>query len=241
MERKIKSSKSLGILGGMGPLASSEFLASVLNNFHVEHDHEYPRIVLDSNTLIPSRSRAFLYNEDSPVPGMVEACKKLEGYNVDYIAIPCNSAQAWLHEIQPEIATPILDIRKITTSALVEQYPDCRQAVVLGGPVTYGMETYAAYLKKQNIASIKITPQEQDEVEKIIYACKKNQDRRKVEEMYSKLLFHIEKNYGGVIVLGCTEFGLLTASASVEIRTLDSMRVYADFTANILKNGDSGV
>ena len=149
--------KSLGILGGMGPLASAEYLIAVLGQFHVEQDSQYPRIILDSNTTIPSRGRAFLYNEASPVPGMIDACKQLETYHVDYIAIPCNSAQAWLKDVQSQISTPILDIREITVRALLERYPDCKQAVVFGSPVTYGMDTYAEYLQKENIQYIKIT------------------------------------------------------------------------------------
>lgn len=230
--------KSLGILGGMGPLASAEYLMAVLNQFQVERDSQYPRIILDSNTLIPSRGRAFLYNEASPVPGMIEACKQLENYNVDYIAIPCNSAQAWLKDVQSQITTPILDIREITVRTLIEGYPDCKQAVVFGSPVTYGMDTYAEYLKKENIQYIKITPSEQKQVERIIYDCKKNCDRDSLRTLFANLLQEVKEKYGHrcTIILGCTEFGLLSTKELLEnVCAVDSNFAYACFTAEVLR------
>lgn len=235
----LKNRKSLGILGGMGPFASAEFLMTILSNFHADNDSQYPRIIMDSNTWIPSRSRAFLYGEASPVPGMIASCRALEGYGVDYIAIPCNSAQAWLNELQPLISTPILDIREITTEALINSFPHCNQAIVLGGPVTYGLDTYKLYLEKRDIEYLKINAIEQKSVEDIIYACKKNIDRQILNEMYSRVLLSFEKKYGPqcVKILGCTEFGLL-AFPSMDLCLVDSMLEYAAFTAKLLDYRD---
>lgn len=238
-DMQLKSGKSLGILGGMGPLASAEFLMTLLNHFHVDQDRLYPRIILDSNTTIPSRSRAFLYGEASPVPGMIASCSALEGYGVDYIAIPCNSAQAWLGELQSQISTPILNIREITTKALLNKFPCCDRAVVLGGPVTYGLDTYKVYLEQEDVEYIKINADEQKEVEDIIYSCKKNIERQILNVMYSKVLLGFERKYGSdcVKILGCTELGLLSSSF-VNMSIIDSMSEYASFASKLLSCGD---
>jgi hypothetical protein len=85
------TNKRIGILGGMGPYATVIFMKNILDMTDAEKDWEHIHTIVDNNTKIPSRSRAILFNETSPLDGMLESCKKLESYTVDTIVIPCNS------------------------------------------------------------------------------------------------------------------------------------------------------
>ena len=98
-----KNKKTIGILGGMGPYATLMFLKNILSLTKADKDSDHIRTITDSNIDIPSRSRAILFNEVSPLNGMIDSCKKLKNYPVDAIYVPCNSADFWLDEVQKSI------------------------------------------------------------------------------------------------------------------------------------------
>lgn len=229
-----RSTTTIGILGGMGPLASAQFLREVLDNIPAKKDWEYPRIILDSNPHIPSRSRAWLYNETSPLPGMIAACKKLEKYNVKFIALPCNSAQCWLEPLQHSIKTQIVDIRKITVDNLVRDFPSVKQAIVFGSAVTLGTDGYKQYLENAGLEYIKPDADYQKDIESFIELAKLNSSENQLKENFLRLLQKMEDKNCAVI-LACTEFGLLGKSLrEITIPYVNSLSSYAKRCAELV-------
>lgn len=125
--------KTIGILGGMGPLATALFFKKLVEATPAKKDWEHLRVIIDNDPHIPSRTRHFLYKEESPVPRMIADCQKLAAYPVDFIVIPCNSASYFLPEIQPHITVPILNIMETTARGLASSHPGIRRVAVLGG------------------------------------------------------------------------------------------------------------
>jgi aspartate racemase len=231
-----RRSKTIGILGGMGPLASAEFLWKLLEYIPAAKDWDYPRIIMDSNTHIPSRSRAYIYNEDSPLPGMIAACKQLEQYAPACIALPCNSAQAWLDELQAALTTPVLNIFTAVTKRLQHDFRSNRQVVVLGGPVTYGKDTYKPYIEEAGFRYHKLDSATQKEVEAFIELAKiffTHDDRDKIFARCTSILYEICRKIGEkpIFILGCTEFGLVSDKIE-DYNFIDSLNVYAKYTVD---------
>ena len=100
--------KIIGVLGGMGPYATTMFMNNVYDQTNAEKDWDHVRLVVDSNPHVPSRSRAILYGETSPLEGMIDSCLKLQNYPVDLIVIPCNSAHFWIEEVKQKVKHPSL-------------------------------------------------------------------------------------------------------------------------------------
>jgi aspartate racemase len=237
-------SPSLGILGGMGPLASASFLQELLRHIPVKKDRDYPRIVLDSNPHIPSRSRAYLYGEASPLPGMIAACRELEAYKPEYIAIPCNNAQAWITELQQEIKTPIVNIFETAVDSLRNNLRHPCPVVVLGGAVTHGKQSYKPYLKRAGFTYQKISEALQKQVEdfietaKLAYSPAISMPGHNSAELLAGKFENLIKTVTTVhsqaaVILGCTEFGLVPSSLR-DIRIIDSMTEYAVAVAQLL-------
>lgn len=215
-------------------MASAQFLREVLDNIPVKKDWEYPRIILDSNPHIPSRSRAWLYNEPSPLPGMIAACKKLEEYNVKFIALPCNSAQCWLEPLQHSIGTQIVDIRKTTVDSLVRGFPSVRRAIVFGSVVTLGKDSYKQYLENVGIEYVKPDADHQKDIESFIELAKLNSSENQLKEKFLGLLQNMrDKNCA--VILACTEFGLLGNSLQgMTIPCVNSLSSYAKRCAELV-------
>jgi aspartate racemase len=230
--------KTIGILGGMGPYASNAFLQKILDKTPVKNDRDHIHIVLDSHPHIPSRTRYFLYSEESPVPKMTESCRKLAGYPVDAIAIPCNSASAWIEEIQRQISVPLLNIIAITVSYLGRHCPVKQGRIaVWGGLVTYKYETYRSYLEDKGYVYVKHSEQVQRDIEGFIETIKLNRITSALLQNINELGRYFEREMGvDLIIMGCTEFGCVD-NILYAFKHMDSLDVYAEYIVKYAKEG----
>ena len=70
--------KTVGILGGMGPLATADLFRKIITHTRAETDQEHIPVLIDSNTAIPDRTAALLYGGADPMPEMIRSAKRLE-------------------------------------------------------------------------------------------------------------------------------------------------------------------
>lgn len=63
------SKKVIGILGGMGPLATADLFQKITLHTVAACDQAHPRVCIDSNTDIADRTAALLHGGEDPVPG----------------------------------------------------------------------------------------------------------------------------------------------------------------------------
>ena len=134
--------KTLGILGGMGPWATLNFFEEILKNTEAEKDWDHLHIIIDNNTEIPSRTRALLYNEESPVSLMMTACYNLFRQGCDYIAVPCNSAHYFYDEVVKDTSIPWVNMLVVVADK-VRHY---QKVLILGGYATIEKRLYDKYL-----------------------------------------------------------------------------------------------
>lgn len=223
----MRKSKIVGILGGMGPYATVSFYQTILELTPVKKDWDHLRVIIDVNPHIPSRSRHHLFGEVSPVPGMVESCRRLEAYPVDFIVIPCNSASHYLPQVQAAVKIPILNIIQITSNAVSSRHPDVRRVAVIGGVITYENRTYEPFLKRHGIEYVHHPDPIQRQVEHIIELIKMNAPKEQTTAKFQALIRTIRQQCEvGAVLLGCTEFRCI-GSVATEVPLLDSSRELA--------------
>ena len=92
--------KTIGILGGMGPLATADLFQKITLLTEAETDRDHIRVYIDSNANIPDRTAAILSNGPDPVPEMASALRNLEACGADCVIMPCNTAHYFLPRLQ---------------------------------------------------------------------------------------------------------------------------------------------
>lgn len=102
--------KSIGILGGMGPLATADLFRKLVLLTDAACDNDHIRVYIDDNASIPDRTAAILEGGADPVPAMADSLRKLEACGADCVIMPCNTAHYFLPRLQALTATPILSI-----------------------------------------------------------------------------------------------------------------------------------
>lgn len=255
----------VGVLGGMGPYATIQFMKNVLDLTPARKDWEHVRMVVDNNCHVPSRTRAILFDEVSPEAAMLDSCQRLQGYPVDLIAIPCNSASYWAPRLQQKVKTPILDIVSTAVRELLAREGVGRVAA-LGGMVPHLTELYRVPLEAAGGTYVKIGEDNQEEVAAAIESAKAaGSGTAELRENFRNLVAKLADDYGlDGVVLACTEFSffhdeefpLLVVDSSLALARavvdfavhgkplhldIDNIKDFWDSRATMVENGEAGM
>ncbi len=204
-----KPELTVGVLGGMGPRATIQFLETVVNLTPANRDSDHIRMVVDINPTIPSRARHVLYGEASPVEAMVESCSRLAKFPVDIIVIPCNNACYFIEEMQEKIDIKIANIIEISVKKLKSDVINAQRCLVLGGRVTYERKSYEKFIRNYDMEYASPNESEQGEVDGLITSVKLNGYTKEVERRIGTLIEKIVDRQGAdAVILGCTELKL---------------------------------
>jgi len=112
-----KPSKKLGVLGGMGPAASAEFLRLLAAKAPAKIDQEHPIVYMISDPQIPDRSSAILGLGEDPTPRLKHNLHLLEEMGADLLAVPCNTAHYFIDTFRHELKVPLVHIIEETVLA----------------------------------------------------------------------------------------------------------------------------
>ena len=198
----------LGVLGGMGPLASAQFMARLTLLTPAARDQDHIPAVLWSDPRVPDRTAAQAGTGPDPLPALVRGLRALEGAGCGAIAIPCNTAHGWIDGMRAATTLPILHI---VDAAIA----DLRRAGIPPGPVgvmgtaaTLAMRLYQDRLEAAGWTYLQPTAAEMATcVSPGIAQVKANQ----VAEAYKPLaaiVTSLRDRGAGAVVLACTEIPL---------------------------------
>ena len=223
--------KVLGIIGGMGPEASAQLYMKMIKATKVKRDQDHFRIIIDSNPKIPDRTRAILGLGESPVPMIIETAKNLEKMGVDIACIPCITSHYFYEEIQAGTTMPIMNVLEELNTYIEKNYPGVRNIGVLATTGTRNTKIFNKYLKDFNI----IYPDDQiqeDAVMKAIYGegtgIKSGVTTGEPVELLEHAGEHVIAKGAELVILGCTEIGLVLSRHSLTKPSIDPMDVVAE-------------
>ena len=100
----------LGIIGGLGPLASADFYFKLTRMTEALRDNEHVPAVILSVPQLPDRTEAILAGHDGPLPALQAAVSTLNELGVDCIAMPCNTAHHWYDRLAATSRAGIIHI-----------------------------------------------------------------------------------------------------------------------------------
>jgi aspartate racemase len=194
--------KILGILGGMGPLATYTLYRNIIENTPVKNDQEYIDMVILNASYIPDRTAGILHHGESPLPYLLDAIKNLENTGCDLIVIPCNTSHYFYDELQNSCKVKILNMVDLTAEVLEKD--GIKKVYLMATEGTIKTGVYQKYFNIRNIETIIPSDDEIAEMMRVIYEIKagRTPDTSVLKGVAAKYYqFGCEK-----IILGCTEF-----------------------------------
>ena len=160
--------KTIGILGGMGPLATADLFRKITLLTDAACDNEHIRVYIDSNARIPDRTAAILSGGPDPVPEMASALRSLERCGADCVIMPCNTAHYFLPRLQAMTSLPFLSMLEATAKTCAKDFPG-QTAAILATKGTLATGLYEKALNAQGVHCLVPDEGEQDVLMHLIY------------------------------------------------------------------------
>lgn len=217
--------KTIGIIGGMGPLATCDLMRKIIENTVADRDQAHIRMFVDNNTNIPDRTAAILRGGIDPRPALTESAIKLQAMGADMLIMPCNTAHYFAEDLRKTVDIPILDMQQETAKKLREQGITCAAVLATDGTVQSGL--YDRALKEAGITPVYPDEEEQKLVMSVIYdyvkAGKTFTDRKRINAMID----HLQLQGAQGLILGCTELPIAFAPWETAIPKFDPTLILA--------------
>lgn len=106
----MRPKKVLGVLGGMGPAATADFLKLLAQKAPASCDQEHPQMIVYSNTITPDRTTYLLGKGPDPRADIRRGIRCLHEWGADVLAVTCNTAHFFLDEMKADIPMPLIHI-----------------------------------------------------------------------------------------------------------------------------------
>lgn len=223
----------LGVLGGMGPLATLDFQHKLLEATPAESDQQQLPSVVWNVPQVADRQKALAGLGPSPLPQLLHGIEKLNQAGASHIVIACNTAHHWYDALSRASAAPLLHIVDATLESLVAQKPQRVGIIATKGTLEAGW--FQRGLAAQGIEALEPTPEELAEwFVPGCYAVKRGQLREGGERL-NRLADALLARGAEQLILACTEVpvALRAVAASSLAQSLDPARALAQRCAQI--------
>lgn len=218
----------LGILGGMGPLATVDLMRKIIERTPARSDADHVPMLVANFPQIPARLAAWARRDDTPLAPMIVALKTLEDGGATLGVIACNTAHLWFEAMQAATRVPLLHIADATIVALRRRTPLPRSVGLLAtGPTLQG-RLYHDRLEAAGFTAI--APDEETQrtlVDTAIDAVKRNDPdcARMLARGAATALIAAGSD---CLLLGCTEMPIALEGSAVMDASVDPTAALAD-------------
>lgn len=223
----LETRRRLGVLGGMGPLATIDFLDKLVDATPATRDQQHIPLVVRFCPEVPDRVDALLRGGPSPEPALVAAAQSLEQCGAECIAIPCNTAHFWHAAVQRSVSIPVMHI----ADAALDAFRQSGLRGPLGIVATAGTLAAGIYQKRdETVDWIQPTSQELATLVMPGIHFVKSGEVAKATPLLEAAVDALVGRGAAAVLLGCTE-----VPVALRLRTAEDGGILLDATDTLAR------
>jgi len=213
--------KVLGVLGGMGPEATVDFMDKLVSATPAEVDQDHIETVVYNDPKIPDRNSAILNGSESPLPRLVRNMQRLENIGADVLAAPCNTAHYYFEELNTKTNADFINM--VTEARRELEAADIESAGLLATETVMETGVYANEFVNSSVDLIE--PDSRDSLMECIYDIKQKHHLR-AQKSFDIVIDELESKGVEALIVGCTDLALLEVRS--EARVFDTTTILAE-------------
>ncbi len=218
----------VGILGGMGPAATADLYMKIIAETPATVDQEHIPVVVYADPRVPDRTEALLHDGEDPVPWLVKGARNLDQLGASFIVIPCNTAHAFLSDIEAQVDTPILSMLETAAEAISGGYPGVRRVGLLATTGTIRSGIYQEAMKRRGIEVIAPDDELMENcVMPAIRAVKANNLHSSVRAHLVEAADNLERRGAHAVLAACTEIPVVLTDDDISLPLIDATQELA--------------
>ena len=217
--------KTLGVIGGLGPVATANFIELVATMTEAATDQEHMEMIVYNSPSIPDRTGYILDNtKPSPLPQMAAIGNKLAQQGADYIAIPCMTAHYFYPQLSAQIPIPIIHALEETVRHLQDH--GIQRVGIMATDGTIASRIFHGVLENHGMEPVTPDANGQKDMMHLIYGNIKAGLAPEMDRFY-RVRDALMQNGAEAIILGCTELALIKRDHSIGPGFINTLEVLA--------------
>lgn len=205
--------RTIGVLGGMGPAATADFMARLVAAVPAQRDADHPRVLVDSNPHVPDRNGA-LAGGPSPGPVLAAMAANLVARGAEVLAMPCNAAHGWADAV---LAVPGARLISMVDAALAEAVQLRPRAI---GLIAVGATLDARIYHDRS--PVPVIECDRALVQPAVDRIKAGDRGRHVRAMLAAESARLGAAGASVVIAACTEVPLVLRPSDVPVAFIDA-------------------
>jgi aspartate racemase len=217
----------VGILGGMGPEATADFYLKLVRATPAARDQEHLRVLIWSDPTIPDRTEALLTHGADPTPALIAGARLLKKAGAGMLAVPCNTAHAFLKDVQAEVDIPVIHMIQETAEYVQQLSPSVQKVGLLSTTGTQKAGLYQSWLNRKGVTVITPDSARQDLVMDSIHAIKAGRSAAAVRPLFTEAALDLIGAGAQAIIGGCTEVPVGLSGNDIPVPFIDPAEILA--------------
>lgn len=212
--------KTLGVLGGMGPAATLDFLAKLQAATPAARDQDHIRVLVDINPQVPDRNG----EDDTPGPVLAAMAAGLRDAGADVLAIACNTAHAYADAVRDASGLPLVDMIGIACEAA--RRAGATRVGVLATGLALGL--YAERLTGMGLEPVALSKAKQEWFMSLLYRIKGGDLGEEVQDEMAAVARSLSEAGAEAVIAGCTEAPLVLSAVELDVPLIDAGQTLAE-------------
>lgn len=220
----------LGVVGGMGPLVSAEFLKTIYAAGSWRKEQDAPRVIVYSDPTFPDRTELLLRGEEEPLARKLgEVTERLLDAGATHIVIACVT----IHRVLPRLPWRLRSrVISLVDTALAAVAASDERHLLFCTTGTRQMRLFESHEAWPEVRDRVLLPSDDDQsrIHELIYRVKARQDGDLVPSVERLLEPYTVRSF----VAGCTELHLAStrlSGAGARLSYIDPLTVIAQEVA----------
>lgn len=215
----------LGVIGGLGPMATAYYLELVIRMTEASRDQDHPEIIVMNIPSIPDRTAYILgKSKENPLPHMITLGNQMKALGATALATPCVTAHYFHEKIQEGTGLPM--IHAINSTAQTLAMAGIRRVGLMATDGTVQSGIFQRGIEACGMQLILPSAPAQRGVMTLIYDQVKA-GKRPDMNLFATIRDDLRNSGAQVVVLGCTELSLLKKEQPLGDGILDALEVLA--------------
>lgn len=231
------SDKLVGVIGGMGPSATVDFMSLVLRATPADEDQDHVRMLVEHNPGVPSRQLAISGGGENPGPVIASMASRLEAAGVDFLVMPCNTAHAWQSDILAATSIPFISIVDESVASAMSRSDDNSAIGLMATPGCFAAGLYQDAIGANNRPVITQTDEEMAATINLVDSIKSGDTSAEVSDGLRALADALINRGARIIIAACTEIPLVLDASMFDVAFVSTTNVLATKTV-ALARGD---
>ncbi|MGI9204854.1 MAG: aspartate/glutamate racemase family protein [Woeseiaceae bacterium] len=222
-----KAHKTVGVMGGMGPDATVDFMAKVVALTDAACDQDHVHMLVDQDPTVPNRQLAIASGNDDVTSRLGIMARRLEAAGAEFLVMVCNTAHVFLDDVRSTTTIPFVDLIEESVAEIERLCPEARSVGVMATNACLESGIYQDVIEKSGRQPVITNTRQTRELMNLINAVKAGDQGAAVRQGVRSIASGLVEDGAEVLIAGCTEIPLVFGDADSPVPVIESTNVLA--------------